>query len=230
MSAVIEVQHLQKNYGGLVAVDDVSFTVEEGEIFGIVGPGGSGKTTSLECIEGLRERDGGEIRVLGRDPRAQRAEITRRLEGRLGHNAPPDRLRVAEALSLYSSFYRDPADWSRLMESLVPPGEADAPSAVSPESQEQRLLDALELVGNPQVAVFDELTTGLDPQSRRDTWELIETVRASGVTILLATPFIGEAEQLCDRIALISEGHVARVGTPSGLIERKRQPASNRRR
>lgn len=228
MSAVIEVQHLQKNYGGRVAVDDVSFTVEEGEIFGIVGPGGAGKTTALECIEGLRERDGGEVRVLGGDPRAQRAEITRRLEGALGRGGTPERLRVSEALSLYSSFYRDPADWSLLMDSLVPTGEADIRTAASSENQEQRLSDALQLVGNPQVAVFDELTTGLDPQARRDTWELIETVRASGVTILLATPFMEEAVRLCDRIALIDEGHVARVGTPGGLIERRR-PASNRR-
>ncbi|MEV0372662.1 ABC transporter ATP-binding protein [Streptomyces sp. NPDC050636] len=220
MSAVIEVQNLHKKYGDLVAVDDVSFTVEEGEIFGIVGPNGAGKTTTLECIEGLRKRDSGEIRVLGSDPHAQRAEITQRLDVRLQDSGRPDRLQVAEALSLYSSFYRDPADWLQLMGSLGLTGKAKPPLGTSSESQEQRLSVALALVGNPQVAVFDELTTGLDPQARRDTWELIETVRASGITILLATHFMEEAERLCDRIALISKGHVATVDTPSGLIER----------
>ncbi|MGK5639573.1 ATP-binding cassette domain-containing protein [Streptomyces sp. URMC 126] len=220
---MIEVRNLRKESGDLVAVDDVSFTVEEGEIFGLVGPAGSGKTTALECIEGLRGRDGGEIRVLGRDPHAQRAGITRRLEGRLRRGGPPDRPWVAEALSLYSCFYRDPADWDRLVGALLAPvDEAGAPLAASPEVREQRLADALHAVGNPQVAVFDELTTGLGPRARHDTWELIEGVRASGVTILLATPSMEEAEWLCDRVALLSEGRVATVGTPSGLIDRVR--------
>ncbi|MFF1463806.1 ABC transporter ATP-binding protein [Streptomyces sp. NPDC058330] len=198
MSAVIEVHHLHKKYGDVVAVDDMSFTVEEGEIFGIVGPEGAGKTTALECIKGLRNRDGGEIRVLGRDPRTERAEITRRLDEQLrSSRGAEDRTRIAEALSLYSSFYRGPDDWRRLMESL---GLTDRPG---PMSEEERLSVALTRAGNPQVAVFDELTTGLDPQDRSATWELIEMVRDSGVTILLATPDRAEAERLCDRITLI---------------------------
>lgn len=198
MSAVIEVHHLHKKYGDIVAVDDVSFTVEEGEIFGIVGPEGAGKTTALECIKGLRNRDRGEIRVLGRDPHTQRAEITRRLDEQLrSSRGADDRTRIAEALSLYSSFYRDPADWRRIMGCL---GLTDK---TGPVSQEERLSVALTRAGNPQVAVFDELTTGLDPQDRNATWELIETVRDSGVTILLTTPDMAEAERLCDRITLI---------------------------
>ncbi|MFH9426321.1 ABC transporter ATP-binding protein [Streptomyces sp. NPDC017529] len=218
MSAVIAVQNLHKKYGDLAALDDVSFTVEEGEVFGIVGPNGAGKTTALECIEGLRKCDGGEVRVLGCDPHAQRAEITQRLDVQLQDGNGTNRQRIAEALSLYSSFYRDPADWRHLMDSLRL--EDEVPLNGLSDSQEQRLSAALARVGNPQVAVFDELTTGLDPQARHDTWEVIEAVRASGVTILLATDLMEEAERLCDRVALISKGRVTTVGTPSALIER----------
>ena len=222
MSAVIEVQNLHKRYGDLVAVDDVSFTVEEGEIFGILGPDGAGKTTTVECIEGLRTRDGGEINVLGLDPCQERAEITHQLGVQLEDGRLPDRMQVAEALSLYSSFYRNPADWRHLMDALglVPTSRTTCGNLSG--GQKQRLSVALALVGNPQVAVLDELTTGLDPQSRRETWELIETVRDSGVTILLATRLMEEAERLCDRIALIDQGRIALTDTPAALVERVR--------
>ncbi len=222
MPAVIEVRNLRKKYGDLVAVDDVSFSVEEGEIFGILGPDGAGKTTTVECVEGLRERDGGDINVLGLDPHTERAEITERLGVQLQGGRLPDRMRVAEALSLYSSFYRDPADWRELMDALDLTPKAKTPFGKLSGGQKQRLSVALALVGNPQVAVMDELTTGLDPQARHETWELIETVRASGVTILLVTHFMEEAERLCDRIALVDKGRVAVIDTPSRLIERVR--------
>jgi ABC-2 type transport system ATP-binding protein len=218
MPTVIDVHNLHKKYGDLVAVDDVSFSVEEGEIFGVLGPNGAGKTTTVECVEGLRKRDGGDIKVLGFDPYTHRAEITQKLGVQSQDGQLPERLKVAEALSLYSSFYRHPADWRELMEALNLTDKAKTAYGNLSGGQKQRLSVALALVGNPQIAVLDELTTGLDPQARRDTWELIETVRARGVTILLVTHFMEEAERLCDRLALINKGKVAVIDTPAGLI------------
>ena len=220
MSAVIEVQHLHKSYGDTVAVDDVSFTVADGEIFGILGPNGAGKTTTVESIEGLRAPDRGAISVLGLDPRRNRAELTQRLGVQLQDSQLPDRLRVAEALELYSSFYRVPADWRALMDALGLAGQSKTRFGQLSGGQKQRLSIALALVGNPQVVVLDELTTGLDPQARRDTWALIEGVRDRGVTILLVTHFMEEAERLCDRVALIDAGRVVAMDTPAGLAGR----------
>ena len=220
MPAVIDVRNLHKSYGTTVAVDDVSFTVEEGEIFGILGPNGAGKTTTVECVEGLRTPDGGSIGVLGLDPRRDRAELTQQLGVQLQDSELPERLRVAEALRLYSSFYRQPADWRGLMEILGLTGKAGTRFGKLSGGQKQRLSIALALVGSPRIAVLDELTTGLDPQARRDTWALIEDVRSRGVTILLVTHFMEEAERLCDRVALIDAGRVVAVDTPAGLADR----------
>jgi ABC-2 type transport system ATP-binding protein len=220
MSAVIDVQHLHKKYGDTVAVADISFTVHEGEIFGILGPNGAGKTTTVECIEGLREPDRGEVSVLGLDPQRDRAELTQRLGVQLQESRLPDQLRVGEALELYSSFYRDPADWRELMEVLGISAKATTPFRKLSGGQQQRLSIALALVGSPRVAVLDELTTGLDPQARRDTWDLIEGVRERGVTIVLVTHFMEEAERLCDRVALIDAGQVVALDTPAALAER----------
>jgi ABC-2 type transport system ATP-binding protein len=220
MGAVIEVQHLHKNYGDTVAVDDVSFAVQEGEIFGILGPNGAGKTTTVECIEGLRTPDRGELSVLGLDPLRDRAELTQRLGVQLQDSQLPDKLRVTEALELYSSFYQTPADWRALIDVLGLAGKSKTPFKKLSGGQKQRLSIALALVGSPRVAVLDELTTGLDPQARRDTWDLIEGVRASGVTIVLVTHFMEEAERLCDRVALIDSGRIVALDTPAALAER----------
>jgi ABC-2 type transport system ATP-binding protein len=220
MPAVIDVQHLHKRYGDTVAVDEVSFSVHEGEIFGILGPNGAGKTTTVECIEGLRAPDRGEISVLGLNPRRDRAELTERLGVQLQDGQLPDQLRVGEALELYSSFYRAPADWHALLDTLGMTGQARTRFDKLSGGQKQRLSIALALVGSPKVAVLDELTTGLDPQARRDTWELIEQVRSRGVTIVLVTHFMEEAERLCDRIALIDAGRVVAIDTPAALTER----------
>ncbi len=220
MSAVIEVQHLHKSYAGTVAVDDVSFTVERGEVFGILGPNGAGKTTTVECVEGLREPDRGDIRVLGLHPVRDRAEMTERVGVQLQEGRLPDRLTVAEALELYSSFYRSASDWRELMDVLGLAGKARTAFARLSGGQRQRLSIALALVGNPEVAILDELTTGLDPQARRDTWELIERVRDRGVTIVLVTHFMEEAERLCDRVALIDAGRVVALDTPATLADR----------
>jgi len=217
MPTVVDVRGLHKEYGQTTAVDDISLQVEQGEIFGILGPNGAGKTTTVECIEGLRNPDRGQITVLGLDPRRDRAELTQRLGVQLQDSQLPERLRVGEALELYSSFYRAPADWRMLMEVLGLTAQSGTRYGKLSGGQRQRLSIALALIGNPQVAVLDELTTGLDPQARRDTWALIEDVRDRGVTILLVTHFMEEAERLCDRVALIDTGRVVATGSPAEL-------------
>ena len=214
----LEVRNLHKRYGRHVAVDDVSFTVEEGEIFGIIGPNGAGKTTTVESVAGLRTPDSGSISVLGLDPIKDRAEVRQRLGVQLQESSFPDAIKVAEALELYSSFYRNHADWRELMELLGLTEKRNTQYKALSGGQKQRLSIALALVGNPKVAILDELTTGLDPQARRDTWSLVERVRDTGVTIVLVTHFMDEAERLCDRIAVVSGGRVAAVDTPTGLV------------
>ncbi|AHH95827.1 ABC transporter ATP-binding protein [Kutzneria viridogrisea] len=218
--AIIEVTNLHKRYRDHVAVHDVSLTVQRGEIFGILGPNGAGKTTTVECVEGLRAPDGGTVRVLGKDPRADRTHLRTKIGVQLQESQLPDRLRVGEALQLYSTFYPDPADWRRLLSDWGLEAKRDTPFGKLSGGQKQRLFIALALIGNPEIAVLDELTTGLDPQARRDTWQLVEEIRERGVTVLLVTHFMAEAERLCDRIAVIDAGRVVAVDTPSGLVSR----------
>jgi ABC-2 type transport system ATP-binding protein len=213
---VIEVKNLQKRYGSTVAVRDVSFTVERGEIFGILGPNGAGKTTTVECIAGLRTPDSGSITVLGRAPR--NSELRRLVGVQLQESRLPEKMSVREALELYSAFYPDPVDWRALARELGLTEKLNARYAKLSGGQKQRLSIALALVGDPRIAILDELTTGLDPQARRDTWELIEQIRDRGVTVLLVTHFMEEAERLCDRVAVIDAGAVAALDTPTGLI------------
>jgi ABC-2 type transport system ATP-binding protein len=221
MSAVIEVRQLHKRYGETVAVDGISFDVQAGEVFGILGPNGAGKTTTVECIEGLRSPDRGTVSVLGLNPAqaGDRAELTQRLGIQLQDSQLPANLRVDEALDLYSSFYRNPADWRSLLEVLGLAGKAKTRFGKLSGGQKQRLSIALALVGTPQVAILDELTTGLDPAARHETWELIEGVRDRGVTIVLVTHFMEEAERLCDRVALIDSGRVVAIDTPANLAD-----------
>jgi ABC-2 type transport system ATP-binding protein len=223
-NAVIEVERLHKSYRGTVAVDDVSFTVEQGEIFGILGRNGAGKTTTVECLVGLRKPDRGSIQILGRDPQKDHAELTRRIGVQLQDSQLPERLRVGEALRLYQSFYPDPADPNDLLAQLGLKGKEKTPYGKLSGGQKQRLSIALALIGRPRIAILDELTTGLDPHARRDTWDLIADVRASGVTIVLVTHFMPEAERLCDRIAVIGDGRVLVTGSPAELITRAGQP------
>ncbi len=215
---IIEVDRLVKRYGQHTAVDGVSFTVQRGEIFGILGPNGAGKTTTVECIEALRRPDGGTIRVLGLDPQTHDVELKQRLGAQLQESELPEKLKVREAMELYSSFYRDPADWRELLDILGLSDKHGAQYRKLSGGQKQRLSIALALIGRPEVAVLDELTTGLDPQARRDVWELIEKIRHNGVTILLVTHFMEEAERLCDRLALIDSGKVLAIDTPAGLV------------
>ncbi|GIJ32165.1 ABC transporter ATP-binding protein [Micromonospora sediminimaris] len=215
---VIEVTSLHKRYGETVAVADVSFDVEAGEIFGVLGPNGAGKTTTVECVAGLRVPDGGGVSVLGLDPRRDATRLRQLVGVQLQESQLPDRLRVAEALELYASFYREPADPTQLIGELGLDEKRNTPYEKLSGGQKQRLSIALALVGNPRIAILDELTTGLDPQARRDTWGLIERVRDRGVTILLVTHFMEEAERLCDRLAVIDKGRVVALDTPAGLV------------
>jgi ABC-2 type transport system ATP-binding protein len=218
--SVIDVTDLRKAYGGRTAVDGVSFSVDEGEIFGILGPNGAGKTTTVECVEGLRVPDAGRIRVAGLDPVADHDEVTRVLGAQLQESELQPKLTVREALELYASFHRRPADWRPLAERLGLTDKLATRFAKLSGGQKQRLFIALALIGNPRIVVLDELTTGLDPRARRDTWELIEDVRAGGVTVLLVTHFMEEAQRLCDRITVIDQGRVAALDTPAGLVRR----------
>jgi len=220
--SAVEIAHLRKTYGPVTAVDDVSFSVAEGEIFGILGPNGAGKTTTVECAIGLRSPDSGTIRLLGLDPHGDRDEIHEVVGVQLQANALPAKLRVGEILDMYRSFYREPTDVSELIEVLGLGGKrADYYRSLS-GGQRQRLSVALALIGRPKIAVLDEMTTGLDPQARRDAWELIEGVRARGVTILLVTHFMEEAERLCDRVALIDNGRIVALDAPASLATRAR--------
>ncbi|MBP2704629.1 ABC transporter ATP-binding protein [Microbispora sp. RL4-1S] len=208
--AIITVEHLRKTYGAHTAVDDVSFSVEEGEIFGIVGRNGAGKSTTVECVAGLRVPTSGRVEV--------GADLKEEVGVQLQDCRLPDKIRVGEALDLYASFYSRPADWRALLDEVgLDPRRTFATLS---GGQRQRLSLALALVGSPRIAILDELTTGLDPLARRDTWELITRVRERGVTVVLVTHFMEEAERLCDRVAVIAGGRVLALDTPSGLVER----------
>ncbi|WP_078609567.1 ABC transporter ATP-binding protein [Streptomyces californicus] len=218
--AIIEVNGVRKTYAGRDVVDGVSFSVERGEIFGILGPNGAGKTTTVECVEGLRGPDAGTVRVAGLDPVADHDRVTRLLGAQLQESELQARLTVREALELYAALYPAPVDWRPLADRLGLTDRLSTRFAKLSGGQKQRLFIALALIGDPEIVVLDELTTGLDPRARRDTWKLIEEIRDSGVTVLLVTHFMEEAQRLCDRIAVIDRGRVVALDTPSGLIRR----------
>jgi ABC-2 type transport system ATP-binding protein len=221
--SIIEVNDLVKRYGSRVAVGGVSLAVEQGEIFGIVGPNGAGKTTTVECVEGLRRPDGGSVRVLGLDPWRDRGELRQRVGAQLQQANLPDAITVWEALELYASFYRSPRDPRALLEQLGLAEQRRTRFAKLSGGQRQRLNVALALAGNPEVAVLDELTTGLDPHARRDTWNMIEQINREGVTVILVSHFMEEVEALCGRVAVMDRGRVVALDTPAGLIERAGQ-------
>lgn len=218
MSSVIEVLNLRKTYGSTIAVDDISFEVVEGEIFGMVGPNGAGKTTTIECLEGIRKPDSGMLRVLGFNPQQDTQALKIRTGMQLQESNLPERMKVWEALDLYASFYPDPADWHVLMEQLGLEEKRNTPFAKLSGGQKQRLFIALALLPDPQLIFLDELTTGLDPQARHAIWDLIKDIRAKGKTILLTTHYMEEAERLCDRVAILDHGKIVALDSPSALI------------
>ena len=216
----VTVQHLDKRYGRLVAVDDVCLSIHEGEIFGIIGPNGAGKTTTVECISGLRAPDSGSISVYGLSPQKDRNRIREFVGVQLQESALPPRLKVGEAVRLFASFYKDALDTDQLLESLGIKQFDNSSFKSLSGGQKQRVSIALALVGNPKLAILDELTTGLDPEARREIWSLIERMRDRGVTVILVTHFMDEAERLCDRLALINHGTVAALDTPEAIAAR----------
>jgi ABC-2 type transport system ATP-binding protein len=218
MDSVVQVEGLRKVYGPTVAVDDISFAVQAGEIFGMVGPNGAGKTTTIECLEGLRKPDAGLVRVLGLDPQ-QDGHALRLLTGmQLQQSNLPDRMRVWEALDLYASFYPKTADWKLLLTQLGLEEKRNAAFSKLSGGQKQRLFIALALLPDPQLVFLDELTTGLDPQARHAIWDLVRQMRQRGKTVLLTTHFMEEAERLCDRVAILDHGKIVAMDTPAALI------------
>lgn len=215
----IDVIDLTKRYAGRTVLDGITFSVEEGEIFGILGPNGAGKTTTVEILEGLRSADSGAVRILGLDPVADGRRLRQLIGVQLQHTELPDNLKVWEALDLYASFYEQPRNWRELIDEWGLSDQRNVRFAKLSGGQKQRLIIALALVGNPRIAFLDELTTGLDPQARRATWQLIERIRAAGVTVVLVSHFMDEVEELCDRVAVLSQGRIAAIDTPAALID-----------
>ena len=215
--SIVTVNHLRKQYGTTVAVDNVSFSITEGEVFGIIGPNGAGKTTTVECISGLRVPDSGSATVYDLNPRDDREKLRKCVGVQLQESSLPPRIKVGEALELFASFYPNPVNPKDLLESLGIAQKRNAKFKQLSGGQKQRLSIALALIGNPKIAILDELTTGLDPEARRETWDLIERIRDRGVTVILVTHYMDEAERLCDRVALINHGKVIALDTPAAL-------------
>jgi len=218
LAAIIQVENLRKTYGTTVAVDDISFDIAEGEIFGLLGPNGAGKTTTVEILQALRQPDAGIINVLGLDPRHDAIALRREIGSQLQESALPDRLKVWEALDLFASVTPNALDWPALLEQWGLAEKRKSSFASLSGGQRQRLFIALALVNNPRVVFLDEMTTGLDPTARRVAWDLIRSIRDKGATVVLVTHFMDEAEKLCDRVAIVDRGKIAAINSPQGLI------------
>jgi ABC-2 type transport system ATP-binding protein len=218
MTAIITVQNLRKTYGATVAVDDISFEVAEGEIFGLLGPNGAGKTTTVECLQALRQPDSGVMNILGLNPHHDAPTLRRQIGSQLQESALPDRIKVWEALDLFASVTPEALDWQVLLEQWGLAEKRKSTFASLSGGQRQRLFIALALVNNPRVVFLDEMTTGLDPAARRVAWDLIRSIRDRGATVVLVTHFMDEAEKLCDRLAIVDRGRIVAMDTPQGLI------------
>lgn len=216
---VIEVNDLVKQYPGVRAVDGISFEVHRGEIFGMLGPNGAGKTTTIECVEGLRKPDQGNIRVLGMDPSRDGYPLRERIGVQFQSAALPDRIKVWEALDLFTAFYKKSVDWRPLLTKMGLEEKRNAFVSKLSGGQKQRVYIALALVNDPEIVFLDELTTGLDPQSRRAMWDLVWETQSQGKTVFLTTHFMEEAERLCDRVAIIDHGKIVALDTPQNLID-----------
>ena len=217
---VIRVSGIRKTYGSTVAVDDVSFEVHEGEIFGLIGPNGAGKTTTMECAEGLRTPDRGRITVLALDPSRDARELQDRVGVQLQEAQLQKRIKVWEAIDLWASLYARPLDGEHLLDQLGLRDKRNAWFMTLSGGQKQRLFIALALINDPEVVFLDELTTGLDPQARRAIWDLVRGIRERGKTVFLTTHLMEEAERLCDRVAIIDHGRIVDVDSPARLVAR----------
>src|SRR5436853_7361448 len=219
-ASVVQVSAIAKTYGRTVAIDEVSFDVRQGEIFGLIGPNGAGKTTTMECVEGLRKPDRGSIAVLGLDPRRHVYTLQERIGVQLQEAQLQKRIKVREAVGLWASLYRNPVDGDRLIEQLGLGDKRNAWFMTLSGGQKQRLFIALALINDPELVFLDELTTGLDPQARRAIWDLVRSIRQRGKTVFLTTHLMDEAERLCDRVAIIEHGRIADIGRPEELVSR----------
>jgi ABC-2 type transport system ATP-binding protein len=217
---VVRVSSIRKTYGRTVAVDEVSFDVQPGEIFGLIGPNGAGKTTTMECVNGLRAPDRGLISVLGLEPRRDVYALQERIGVQLQAAQLQKRIKVREAVGLWASLYRKPVDGYRLIEQLGLGDKRNAWFMTLSGGQKQRLFIALALINDPELVFLDELTTGLDPQARRAIWDLVRGIRQRGKTVFLTTHLMEEAERLCDRVAIIDHGRIIDLGTPAALVQR----------
>src|SRR5262249_23616381 len=216
----IHVAAIRKAYGQTLAVDEVSFDVEPGEIFGLIGPNGAGKTTTMECIEGLRAPDRGIISVLGLNPTKDVYALQERIGVQLQEAQLQKRIKVREAVGLWASLYRKPVNGDRLIEQLGLSDKRNAWFMTLSGGQKQRLFIALALINDPELVFLDELTTGLDPQARRALWELVRGIRQRGKTVFLTTHLMEEAERLCDRLAILDHGRLVDIGSPHALVRR----------
>lgn len=215
---VIEVRDLQKAYGDLQAVAGVSFDVAEGEVFGMLGPNGAGKTTTVEILEGLRIRDVGQVSVLGLDPASSGSDFKRLVGVQLQQVALYPRLRVHEVISLFGSFYERRASTDELVALMGLEDRRNARIAELSGGQAQRLSVALAVVNKPRLVFLDEPSTGMDPQARRNLWEIIEGFKADGMTVVLTTHYMEEAERLCDRVAVMDHGRIIALDSPGALV------------
>ncbi len=213
----VVLENVTKRFGDLTAVNDVSLEIQPGEIFGIIGPNGAGKTTIVNMICGMFAPTSGTVRTLGLDPMREERRLREILGVQFQEAKLPGMLKVKEALELYSSFYKNPRDWRVLAEEWGIGSKLDSRFEKLSGGQKQRLFICLALLNTPQFVVLDELTTGLDPNARRQSWELVKQIRQGGTTVLLVTHFMEEAEYLADRIALVVDGEIAATGTPEEL-------------
>jgi ABC-2 type transport system ATP-binding protein len=217
---VVHVEGIRKHYGRTVAVDEVSFDVRPGEIFGLIGPNGAGKTTTMECVEGLRSPDRGTIAVLGLDPVRDVYRLQDRIGVQLQEAQLQKRIKVREAVDLWASLYRKSVDAGHLLEQLGLVEKQNAWFMTLSGGQKQRLFIALALINDPELVFLDELTTGLDPQARRAIWELVRGIRQRGKTVFMTTHLMDEAERLCDRVAIIDRGRIIDIDSPAALVRR----------
>src|ERR1700738_1267922 len=217
---VLQVENLVKRYGDVEAVRGVSFSVQEGEVFGLLGPNGAGKTSTIEVLEGLRIADGGRVSVCGLDPQKDATALKHVIGAALQSTSLPDKLRVHEALQLFASFYKRGRKPEELLKRFGLEEKRNTFYSQLSGGQKQRLALAMALINDPQVLFFDEPTAGLDPQVRREIYDIIEELRREKKTIVMTTHYIEEAERLCDRVAIVDHGKVIACGSPRELKER----------
>ncbi len=217
---VIKVENLVKKYKNITAVNDVSFSVEEGEIFGLLGPNGAGKTTTIECIEGLRKPDSGNVEVLGLNPLKDRKRIYNMIGGvQLQETSYQDKIKVLEICQLFSTLYSKTLSYELLLKDFGLYEKKDSYISKLSGGQKQAVSIVLALIPDPKIVFLDEITTGLDPQARRNVWEMIKKLKKKGKTVFMTTHYMEEAENLCDRICFIKSGIIKALGTVSEVIK-----------